>query len=72
MNEGVEINRRVCAWVPADMVAAIDAFRAEEKMNSRAEALLLLVEIGLDTVSQRGKRFWDKSPAADPAGRPAT
>ena len=55
-------DHRVCAWMTAEMIASIDTFCADEKLNSRAEAVLLLVEIGLDTVSQKGNRFWDRPP----------
>jgi phosphotransferase system IIA component len=32
-----------------------------------AEAVRLLVEIGVDTVSARGRRFWDSKPADQPS-----
>jgi len=40
---------------------AIEEFRFREKLPSSAAAVRLIIEIGLETVSKRGRRFWDKS-----------
>jgi hypothetical protein len=60
-------NVRLHVRVPAPVASAIEAFRDAEGLSSTAEALRLLVEIGLDTVSTHGRRFWDKTPGAPEA-----
>ena len=40
--------------------AALDDFQRTEKLQSRVEALGLLLEIGIETVTSSGQRFWDK------------
>lgn len=48
--------------VSSSEAAAIDTFRSAEGLASRAEAARLLLEIGLDTISRSGHRFWDRKP----------
>ena len=38
----------------------IDTFQHENGLASREEALLLLLDIALEAVTGRGRRFWDK------------
>ncbi len=47
--------------------AAIDRFRSDEGLSSTADALRLLIEIALETVSAKGRRFWDKKPSEPPS-----
>jgi hypothetical protein len=42
--------------------AAVEQFRSDEDLAFTAEALRLLIEIALETVSAKGQRFWDKKP----------
>jgi hypothetical protein len=58
--ERVEI--RLHARVSKSEAAAIEQFRIAERLPTQAEAVRLLVEIGLDTVSKQGHRFWDRKP----------
>jgi hypothetical protein len=48
--------------------AAIERFRSEEALSSTADALRLLIEIALETVSAKGHRFWDKKPPEPSSG----
>jgi hypothetical protein len=57
---------RLPVRVSKSEAAAIDQFQVAEKLGTRAEAIRLLIEIGLDTVSKTGRRFWDKSPEQTP------
>jgi hypothetical protein len=38
----------------------VDAFQTKEHLASRAEAVQLLLDIALETVTGSGRRFWDK------------
>ena len=48
--------------VSQPQATAVEDFRVTEGLVSRAEAVRLLLEIGLDTISKQGRRFWDKKP----------
>jgi hypothetical protein len=61
--DGVKVTMRFSGPV-AD---SIEAFRSAEGLVGTAEAVRLLVEIGVDTVSARGRRFWDSKPADQPS-----
>ena len=45
-------------------VAYLDAFQTEQGLTTRAEALNLLIEIAIDTVTGTGDRFWDVRPGS--------
>ena len=53
---------RLYVRVSKSEAAAIEQFRIAEKLPTQAEAAHLLMEIGLDTISKPGQRFWDKKP----------
>jgi hypothetical protein len=59
----------VSARVSPTVVRAIAEFRDAEGLTSQSDAVRLLIEIALDTISNQGNRFWDKSPAAKPTGK---
>ncbi len=48
----------------AAQIDAVEAFRVREGLPSRAEALRLLLDIALDSVTKSGRRFWDRSDAS--------
>ncbi len=48
--------------ISAEQASAIEAFQAKEKIATQKEAVRMLLEIGVDTVSQTGNRFWDSRP----------
>jgi len=50
--------------MPASQAALIDAFQAEQGISSRTEAIRLLLDIALESVTGRGRRFWDR-PISD-------
>ena len=53
---------RLHARISKSEAAAIEQFRIAESLPTQAEAVRLLIEIGLDTVSKQGRRFWDRKP----------
>ncbi len=53
-------NVRTQITLTASQAAMIDAFQAKEELPSRADAIQLLLDIALETVTGRGRRFWDK------------
>jgi hypothetical protein len=61
---------RVNVTITAEQAALIDAFQGVEQLESRARTIALLLEIALETVSGKGRRFWDWK--ASPADSPAT
>jgi len=48
--------------VTPEQVGAIEAFQAKEKIATREEAVRVLLEIAVDTISATGNRFWDRRP----------
>lgn len=57
---------RLPVLVSKSEAAAIEEFRLSEQLESRAEAIRLLLEIALDAVNQGGNRFWDKNVTDQP------
>ena len=53
--------RLVQITVTAAQLELLDEFQKRENLPSRAEALSLLLEIALDTVTTSGRRFWDRT-----------
>jgi hypothetical protein len=62
---------RLHVTVTAEQAALIDAFQQVEQLESRAKTVALLLEIALETVSGKGRRFWDwkASPTDIPVDR---
>ncbi len=46
--------------VSAAQLEAVDRFQQEKGLPSRDGALALLLDIALEAVTGRGRRFWDK------------
>lgn len=60
-----ELNsERVITPMPKALVSAIDDFRFETRLPSRAEAIRRLIEIGLETARQDTKTAEDSAPKA--------
>ncbi len=59
--------------VSASQLELIDRFQLENGLASRQDTLTLLLHIALETVTSKGRRFWDRpiTGPADPAiGQP--
>lgn len=62
------LSRRLHLRVSDADFAAVERFRSDEGLSSTADALRLLIEIGLETVSAKGQRFWDRRPPDPSSG----
>ena len=54
-------NRRLSVRVSDADFAAVEQFWSDEDLASTSEALRLVIEIALETVSAKGQRFSNKS-----------
>ena len=63
MTDAPDIEARVL--LTAAQLALIDSFQTKAALRSREDAIRLLLDIALESVTGRGRRFWDR-PLVDP------